>query len=314
MAKDTLSDYKRKKRIKEILLLIFKYFFLISIGYIVLFQLFYMIAYAIRPYSDMYNPSVVWITKNPMFQNFKDVIASMEYLKSFWNTFSVQVLSAFIEVASCAIVAYGFARFNFPCKNLLFMFVIITILVPSQMIAVPMYLNFADFDFFGILKLIYKVTGSDLRPNLLDSGWVFYLPSIFASGLRSGLFIFIYRQFFVGMPKELEEAAAIDGASPVKTFLHVIIPSSGVAILTVSIFSLVWHWNEYNLSVLYFDENHPLSVRLSTLSQSLSVMGLGDNRGVRMAACLLFILPVLLVYIVLQRNFIQSIDRVGIVG
>ena len=124
------------------------------------------------------------------------------------------------------------------------------------------------------------MTGSDLRPNLLDSGWVFYLPSIFASGLRSGLFIFIYRQFFVGMPKELEEAAAIDGASPVKTFLHVIIPSSGVAILTVSIFSLVWHWNEYNLSVLYFDENHPLSVRLSTLSQSLSVMGLGDNRGV----------------------------------
>ena len=112
----------------------------------------------------------------------------------------------------------------------------------------------------------------------------------------------------------MEEAAAIDGASPVKTFLHVIIPSSGVAILTVSIFSLVWHWNEYNLSVLYFDENHPLSVRLSTLSQSLSVMGLGDNRGVRMAACLLFILPVLLVYIVLQRKFIQSIDRVGIVG
>ena len=158
-----------------------------------------------------------------------------------------------------------------------------------------------------------KLFGTELRPNLLDSGFVFWIPSIFASGLRSGLFIFIYRQFFKGLPYELEEAASIDGAGPIKTFMYIIVPSSGVAILTVAIFSVVWHWNEYDLSALYFNDNYPLSVRLSVVTSELAT-GATNDRGLTMAASLLFVLPVLIMYIILQRKFIQSIDRVGIVG
>ena len=303
---------KDKKYAKTLLLSALRYFFLISIGYIVLFQLFYMFSYAFRTTGDMSDPSVVWVPRVFTMENFSLALKQMNYLKSFWNTFSIQVLSGIVEVISCAIAAYGFARFKFPFKNFLFFMVIVTIVVPSQMIAVPLYLNYADFNPFGIIGIISKLAGTDLRPNLLDGGLVFYLPSIFASGLRSGLFIFIYRQFFVSLPLELEEAASIDGAGPLKTFTSIILPSSGSAVLTVSIFSVVWHWNEYYLSALYFEENYPLSVRLSSISAGLEQGQ--DNRGLRMAACLLFVVPVLIMYSILQRKFIKSIDRVGIVG
>ena len=271
-----------------------------------------MFSYAFRTTGDMNDPSVVWVPRVFTMENFSLALKQMNYLKSFWNTFSIQVLSGIVEVISCAIAAYGFARFKFPFKNFLFFMVIVTIVVPSQMIAVPLYLNYADFNPFGIIGIISKLAGTDLRPNLLDGGLVFYLPSIFASGLRSGLFIFIYRQFFVSLPLELEEAASIDGAGPLKTFTSIILPSSGSAVLTVSIFSVVWHWNEYYLSALYFEENYPLSVRLSSISAGLEQGQ--DNRGLRMAACLLFVVPVLIMYSILQRKFIKSIDRVGIVG
>lgn len=310
--KTVSQNFKDKKTAKSVILSILRYFFLISIGYIVLFQLFYMFSYAFRTASDMNDPSVVWVPRVFTLENFKLAIEQMDYLKSFWNTFSIQVISGIVEVISCAVAAYGFARFKFPFKNVLFFMVIITIVIPSQMIAVPLYLNYADFNPFGVIGIISKIAGNDLRPNLLDGGLVFYLPSIFASGLRSGLFIFIYRQFFVALPVELEEAASIDGAGPLKTFTHIIIPSSGSAVLTVSIFSVVWHWNEYYLSALYFEDNYPLSVRLSSLATGLEQGQ--DNRGLRMAACLLFVIPILIMYAILQRKFIKSIDRVGIVG
>lgn len=302
-----------KKKSKNAFSLILKYFFLIAIGYIVLFQIFYMISYAFRPESEMTDPSVVWVPKEFTLLNFKNAIKALDYGNSLFTTLTVLIVSAFAEVASCAVVAYGFARFKFPFKNFFFFLVILTIAVPSQMLAIPMYLNYAYFDVFGLLKLIGKAAGHELRPNLLGTGFVFWLPSLFASGLRSGLFIFIYRQFYVGLPKELEEAAAIDGAGPVKTFTSIIVPSSGVAILTVAIFSIVWHWNECDLSSLYYNDHYPLSVMLSFMSSKLEGVA-NDSRGIRMAACLVFVLPILIMYALLQKKFIQSIDRVGIVG
>lgn len=164
------------------------------------------------------------------------------------------------------------------------------------------------------MGVVGKIIGRDIRPNLLDSGFVFWLPSLFGTGLRSGLFIFIYRQFFKTLPRELEEAAYIDGAGALKTFFGVILPSSGVAMLTVAIFSIVWHWNDYYSSVLFLNDKFPLSVHLKLLGNSAVSMGLVMDRGIVMSACLLFILPVIIMYTVLQRRFIQSIDRVGIVG
>lgn len=312
--KKNIDRYTLKKNFNKGLALFFKYIFLLSISYIVIFQIVYMISYAIRPDSQMYDPSIVWIPKSLSLENFKTAIKAMDFYSAAFTTVTVHVISGIIEIFSCAIAAYGFARFNFPGKNLAFTMVLITILVPSQMISVPMYLSYANFDLLGILGGISKLAGSELRPNLLDTGFVFYLPSIFGVGLRSGLFIFIYRQFFKGLPKELEEAAYIDGANAFKTFTSVIWPSSGVAVITVAIFSVIWHWNEYYLSILYFTEHYPLSVKLSQIGQGIAEMSGTDSRGIRMAGCLMFALPMLIMYTILQKKFVASIDRVGIVG
>lgn len=304
----------KSKAKSELAVKIARYTFLIAISYIVIFQLVYMISYAIRPSSEMYDPSVVWVPRSATTEHFKSAMEAMSYWKAFWNTISIQVISGIVEVFSCSIAAYGFARFSFKGKNLLFAMVLLTILVPSQMVAVPMYLSYAKFDVAGILRLVGSIVGKELRPNLLDGGFVFYLPSLFGVGLRSGLFIFIYRQFFKGLPRELEEAAYIDGASAFRTFTSVIWPSSGVAVITVAIFSVIWHWNEYYLSLLYFNENYPLSVELSQIGASIHAAAGTDSRGVRMAGCLLFALPMLIMYMLLQKKFVASIDRVGIVG
>ncbi len=301
----------RKRMMKFVTILI-----LTSLSYIIMFQLFYMISFAIRPVSENLDLSVIWIPKNFTMENFKVAARVMEYGKSFARTLTVAIGSGLLEVVTCAIIAYGFARFEFRERNFVFMLVILTILIPPQMLLSPTYLNYTQLDFLGILNGIGKLLGREIRPHILDTPLTFYLPSFFGVGLRSGLFIFIYRQFFVNLPLELEEAAWVDGAGPIRTFISIIVPSSSVVILTVTIFSVIWHWNDYYLSTMYLGGHTTLAAKLSTLKATLAVTGSGvsDSRNIRMAACLIFILPVLVMYVIVQRRFVKSLDRVGIVG
>ena len=302
-----------KKRLLGGFINFVRYFFLLALSYVVLFQLLYMISYSLRPEADMYNPSVVWIPSEITWKNFSLALKALKYWDAGLVSLWLGQVSAFIEVFVCSVIAYGYARFEFPLKNLLFFLVLLTIMIPVQMLVVPTYLNYSHFDVLGILNQVREWTGVDLRPNIVDTAWTFYLPSLFGVGVRSGLFIFIYRKFFESLPRELEEAAYVDGAGPLRTFLSVILPSSGVVFLTVTIFSVIWHWNECYMAGMYMVDNKPLAVMMDTFSSSAKNVG-GDSRNGRMAACLLFITPVLILYMFLQRKFVQSIDRVGIVG
>lgn len=303
---------------KKIIVPIVRWVFLLSISYILLYPLFYMLTSAFRASEDFVDSTVVWVSKNYSIENFKIAWKALDYVKSFWNTFKVEIISAFIEIVMCSITAYGLARFEFKEKKFLTFVLIVTILIPTQMMMIPLMINMRYFDVLGILGLISKAVGAELRPNLLNSPLAFYLPSLFAVGLKAGLFTFMYVQFFKGMPKELEEAASIDGAGPIKTFVTIVVPSSGTIFLTVTIFSVIWHWNDTYLSSLFLSKNYPLSVLLSRIYTTVDGMGYGQYSrstiGIVMAACVLTILPVLIMYCVLQKRFIKSIDRVGIVG
>lgn len=309
------KDYK--KIATKVAVSIFRYAMLIAVGYTVLSPLFQIISNSLKSDADFMNTSVTWIPTAAFWQNYADALFVMDYWKTLVNTLIVPVFSGLLEVVSCGVVAYAFARFKFPERKILYPLLLLTILVPVRMTFLPSFVNYRNFDFFGITTLIGNLIGKDLTINLINTPFTFYLPSIFGVGFQSGLFIMIYIQFLKGIPKELEEAAWMDGAGPIKTFIRIIVPSSSVAILTVTILSVIWHWNEYYLMGLYFNENQPLAVSLSNIMNLISLKGgdtINSHTGVAMASCMLFILPVLIFYLILQKKFIKSIDSVGIVG
>lgn len=304
-------------RTSTILWKLFRFFLLFGLSFILLYPLLYSLSVAFRPYDELFDPSVVWIPKHFTLYNIKDAFQAMDYVNSLLRTIHLNVVSSLLELISCALAGYGFARFNFKGKGILFVMMLFTVIVPNQTTIIPMFVSFRYFDFFGLGKIVSLITGSNMSINLIDSNWTFYIPSMLGVGLRAGLFIYIFRQFFRGLPKELEDAAYIDGCGPFSTFLRVMVPSSMQAFLTVFILSLVWHWNEYYLTTMFFLNKWTISTSLSGMVNHVnSVGGLNPYGTVcqMQAGSLLAILPVLLMYIILQKYFTESIERTGIVG
>ena len=310
-------NYKRKG--VAFLAALLKYVVLASIGYLVLYPLVYMVSFSIRPYSDYIDPAIYWIPKHLSNIQFSNAQRVIDFIPSIKNSLIFEVLSAFIEVITCSIVAYGMARFKFRGKGILTVLLFAMIILPEQMIIIPKMINYSNLDFLGIIRLTNKIFGTNIKISILNTGFAFWLPSLFGVGLKAGIIIFIYMQFYKGLPKELEEAAWIDGANLTQTYLRISLPSSSVVLATVIILSVIWHWNDYYLAVMYTSkaESMPIAVKIAQMQTSLQTIGIWNGPyhvGARCAACLAFVAPMLVMYIILQRKFVQSIDRVGITG
>ena len=332
---DRLRALKYAKIGTSVLYSIFRYALLLSIGFIIIYPLLYMIVASITSPLAFLNATRVWIpTEFLIGDNYSKAFEALDYLNSLKNTLLFSVASALIEVCSCAVIGYGFARFNFKGKQIFTAILLLTILIPDMMLIMPRMVNYANLDFLGIFGGIEKLiewiaswfgadikAAFDLTPNVVNTGWSMWLPSLFGVGLRSGVLIYIYIQFFTGLPRELEEAAWVDGAGPIKTFLKIAVPSSSVVFITVTVFSIVWHWNDTLLAGIYITGDRTLAPMLKNVPEFVGAKwGLYGGKGapqqaaVLMASCLLFITPVLIFYTIIQRGFVESIDRVGITG
>ena len=230
--------YRTKKTILRILSNLARYLFLIALGYVLLYPFLFMVAKSVQAPGDAYNPMVQWIPRNFSLSGFKVAMDILEAGRSIFASLFYEIISALLEIVSCAVAAYGLARFKFKGRNLLMGAVILNIFVPINMIIIPLFVNFSHLDFLGILGFISKLIGTEIRPNLINTPFAFWLPSIFGVGLKGGLFVYIYTRFFMGLPKELEEAAWVDGSGPLKTFMKIIVPSSGPAFVSVSLLAI----------------------------------------------------------------------------
>lgn len=303
---------------------LFRFLFLLGMAYVLLYPVLFLLSNAFRDPIDRLDPTVIWLPKHVTLNNFVLADQVLDFAGSMGRTLMMTLPSVIIQVFICMLVGYGFARFKFKEKELLFSMLIFTIIVPVNTIIIPLYVNFRYFDFLGIGQLMGLFTGTPVTVNLLgeNANYVFYILSFFGMGIRSGLYIFIARQFFRGMPAELEEAAFVDGCGPFATYFRIMVPNIGSAMLVIILFSLVWHWNDYYMSVTFFAQDYPLSVgltvlteRLSTMAQNLRAEDIALMRSsILEAACLLVIGPILVLYIVMQRYFTESITRAGIVG
>ena len=297
-----------------------KYIVLILLAYQLLYPVLYMISASIKDPLDSYDPSVIWIPKNFSATGFIDAFKTMKYLDALKGSLEISLGCAVLDVMSCALAGYGFARFKFPFKNPLFACVILTLMVPMQTIILPYYMNMRYFDPLGLVSAFNSVFDRTVTINLVGKNLAFYLPSLFGSGIRSGLYIYIFRQFFEGMDKALEESAQIDGCGPLRTFLSIMLPNARNSIVTVFLFSFVWHFNEYYLTKqLLGTSRRTLIVALSSLRIDLAALIGGQTAfdPIRIqtriqAGCLLAIVPMFLLYIFAQRKLADSIEHIGI--
>ncbi len=295
-------------------------FLIIGLSFILLYPIIYMVSMAFRGGLEVYDPSVIWIPRSLTFQNIVRALEELKYMEALYNTITIDIVSSLIQVAVCAIVGYGFARFKFKGRGIAFGAVILTIVVPVQTVLIPIYLNYRFFSVFGILDIYNLLTGANASINLIGNNLSFYLPALFGMGIRSGLYIFMYRQFFRGLPKELEEAAWIDGCGKFKTFYNVMLPNAKAIIITVFLFSIVWYWNDYFQTSMFLSNVPTISTQLSGIKELLmeqvkkGAMNEYQCAAIVQAGCLISILPMLILYMFTQKQFTESIERSGIVG
>lgn len=294
---------------------------LIGFCFAILYPLIIMLSKTFMSLDDIMDNSVLFFPKKISFVFLESAIKQLNYWTSLKNSMLLSFFAMIVQTFISCFVGYGFARFAFPLKNFLFLIVIITIVIPPQLIMVPLYLLFQYFDPLGIITLI---NGDSI--NLLNSFTPFVLLSLTGQGLRNGLFIFLFRQFFTSMPKEIEEAAIVDGAGVFQTFFKVFIPNVITPIVTVALFSFVWQYNDTIYSGLFLKTLKVLPMMYRNLYGVVEMRFEGmiiTNIDVRLAfivsglkatGVLLILAPVIFIYAAGNRFFVQSIERTGIVG
>ncbi len=312
------TQYARK-RASKISVAVVRTVLCIGFAYTILYPLIMMLSRAFMAAEDLYDNSVVWIPKTFTLDTIKAMFKSLNYGEGLWNSLWISLLVTILQLVSCMMAGYGFSRFKFPGKNILFGGVIFSLLVPPQLIVLPEYLNFREFDIFGIIELI---SGKPL--NMLETSLPIFLLAATANGIKCGLYIYIFRQTFINMPIETEEAAVVDGAGPIRTFITIMVPGAMNAAITVALFSFVWQWNDLFFSEIYLREQ--------TLSMSYTGISLENatainpnfadynfyNTTIQAAfkgtAVLLILLPLIIIFLLLQKYFVESVENSGIVG
>ena len=224
---------------------------------------------------------------SPTYSNYKEAWDAIEYPRLLWNTLQYAIWTEISVLISCTLVAFGFARFRFPGRDFLFVVLIATIFLPAFVTVIPTYTFFTKI------------------------GWVgTWLPLIVPSFFANAYDVFLLRQYFMTLPRELDEAAMMDGASPLRVLWSVIIPQSYPALMAVTVFHIVYAWNDYFGPVIYLasaKDKWPISYALSTFN------GIYGQRPqlIQAGALMALILPLLL-FVVAQRFFVQGIVVTGV--
>lgn len=286
---------------KGLLFRCFLYLILIDTAYIYLNPILYMITTMVKDAVDLLDPAVQWVPRVIYLGMLQDAWEMLQYPKAFSISMGLSLTAAVFQTCTCALAGYAFARLDVPLKNFWFFCLLLTFIVPPQLTVLPTIIAASHF---GVLKTYVPLI----------------LPALFGQGVKGALFVIIYRQFFSKQPKELEEAATVDGANAFMIFWKVMLPLARPAILVVFLFSFVWNWNDYYYPTIFLQGNpdQPLSVGVSSITSAINARAaeIGPSifdEPMKMAAAFLMILPPLVLYIVAQRWFVESVDRTGLV-
>lgn len=312
------NGYLLRKASFNVAYKIVRFVLLFGLCFLILQPILNKISISFMQEKDLYDSTINVIPRNFTLSNYKIASYLMSYWKALGNTTMISLLVSVLQIISCTLVGYGFARYKFPLKGLWFGFVILVIVIPPTTIQSSLYLNFRYFDVFGLFKL---VSGQTL--NLLGTITPYALMCLGCMGLKSGLYIYMLRQFFRGIPKELEEAAYVDGCGKIKTFVRIMLPDAKPMITSCFLFSFVWQWTDNFYSRMFLKPEFAiLSNKLTGLAGALD--SYLDVRGIAQKATtaysnamigtgtLLMIIPLIIVYLFAQKGFVESLSQTGI--
>jgi ABC-type glycerol-3-phosphate transport system permease component len=258
---------------------------LLSLGALFVVPVVWMLSSSLHTLPEVFAQPYRWLPDPLQWQNYVRAVTILPVPLFLWNTIVITAPVMVATALSSALVAYGFARFRFPGRDLLFSLCLATMMLPGQVTMIPLYILFAQL------------------------GWVdTYLPLIVPALFGSPFYIFLLRQFFLTIPKDSEEAALIDGASRLRIWWSIILPQARPALATVLIFTFIGTWNDFFGPLLYLNSPEKATLTLGLNLMKTQVLGSGVVEwNVLMAASLLVLLPNVVLFFLAQKHFIKGI-------
>ncbi|MGE6754752.1 carbohydrate ABC transporter permease [Rossellomorea sp. NPDC071047] len=284
MSATTMTNQQRKK-VESL----FVYLFLILASIATILPLFWMISTSLKSGDIIFEIPPKWIPETFEWENYKRAVTDIPFFLYFKNTVIITGFRMFAEVFVSALVAYGFARFNFPGKNFWFVILLSTIMLPGEITMIPVFIMFSEIGWINTFKPLI-------------------VPSFFGG---QAVFIFLLRQFFMSIPKELEESAVMDGANRLQIFYKIFLPLSKPALITIGLFSFQGSWNDLLGPLMYLNDSSKFTLQLGL------AMFNGMTKvewGPLMAASLLVLLPTIVIFFSMQKHFVEGITVTGIKG
>lgn len=310
--------------LQNVVWVVFRLVLLIGLSYVILYPFFSKISGSFMSREDFVDVTVKLIPKYPTLDTYAQIITKNGYITAMLNTLILSLLCAIVQTLICCIIGYGLSKFKFRGSNLVFALVIFTMIVPHKTLQLSMFMHFKYFDVLGIFKFLgggvfdwLKIFSFD-SINLLNTYWPMALLSLGGLAFKNGLYIFMMRQFFRGVPDELEESAYIDGSGVFRTFVQIILPLSIPMMITIFLFSFSWQWTDNFYSTVFFTGTGiKLLPSIVTIPSGMDTVYAGQKlyESAILNTCgLLIIAPLVVVYLFCQRYLIQGIERSGIVG
>ena len=303
---------------------IFRLVLLIGISYVILFPFFAKISGSFMSREDFVDVTVKLIPKYPTLDTYRAIIQENDYFTALLNTTMLSVLCGIIQTFMCCVIGYGLAKFKFKGSKLIFFLVIFTMVVPHRTLQLSMFMKFRYFDILGIFNLLGGGVFEGLKVlpftslNLNNTYWPLALLSIGGLAFKNGLYIFMMRQFFRGVPDELEESAYIDGSGTFRTFIQIILPLSVPMMITIFLFAFSWQWTDNFYTTIFFTKaSMVLMPDIIAIPKTLDTAYAAQNlyeSAIRNTCGLMILAPLLIIYVFMQRFLIGGIERSGIVG
>ena len=311
------GGYLLKRRAGQISVSVIRALLMFGLCFMIIQPLITRFSVSLMSETDMYDSTIRLLPRNVTLDNYRIVADLTVMPKSMLNTAWISLLMSICQIVSTTLVAYGFARFEFPLKKFWFACVVVLIIIPPQTIQTALFLFFSHFDIFGIIK---AVTGSDL--NLRSSLWPYTMMGLTCMGLKNGLYIYMLRQYFRSVPESLEEAAYVDGCGTMHTFLKIMLPDAVPTIASCFLFSFVWQWTDlfYTRNFLsgYTVYSKELTAMVSKMGKyfaanSTETVTVPLGRQMQLIGIGVFIccVPLIILYVFTQRTFVQSLVMTG---